>query len=360
MNRAFLIFTLSSALFFTSCLIGDRENSARRESKDLTIRLKGVVTYNSTRATEDQASTSPGTIELVGGHIFIIDSAGEVIDDTQLKVDEARGELGQQFPRRVPDGSRVFIVCNIPSVDNATVLALETLKELQDYISDISTQSNYRRAVLVNDNFQAAEIAGIGSSATVAISIKPVISRLELVQVQGDRNIKSFTVSGVWLDSYYSRFTFSGTPSGGIFEQGKSTSFTGKGDAGSWTASPAAEGGLLVSSPGTGKVWAHNVVSGGTPRLIIRLSDVTYQLGPSGVMVTPGEGDPGDDGVRYLTVMSYSNMTTAAFEPGKIYRISNIGFDYTKLADTPNPTGLNLMVAITVLEWIIVYPEVNL
>lgn len=322
------------------------------DPKQVSIKIAGVI-QPGTRAVEAPGETAAGTIELTGGHIFVIDPLGAVTYKEVLNVTQATG-VGQTLGASVPADSRIFIIGNIPTADQATIAALTSLSGIKAATSAMTTQTDYKKAALANSDGAPAAITVTGTTtATASVSIKPLISRLELVQVKGGANIKAFTVTGVYVDSYYPSFTYGGSYSGTIFSQGQGGTFSGIGDADTWAAS----GTPLVASPDLGlgddELWAHNVASGGLPRFIIALTGVKYDDGG-------GEVDLGNT-PYYLTVTGYTGVT--AFERGKIYRIggtNGITFDEDDLGLTPNPVDIDLTLTVSIEEWVLATPGAEL
>ncbi len=358
MKKVLLMSAAAAAIIFASCA-KDGGNDVNNDAKigQLSIKLSGVV---SSRAVQDPGLTADGTIQLDNGHIFILNPLGDVTYNEALDPTEARTTDGQLLAQQVANDSRVFILGNIPAADAATITALTSLNAIKAAVSALSTQTDYAHAALSNSDGAPASIsfkeAGTGANEgkdiyTTTVSIKPVISRIELGKVTGSGNITEFTVSGVYLDDYYPSFTYGASFSGTKYEQKQSTVFTGaQGDAGTWAAAS------LAAVPAAGKVWAHNVAAGSLPRFIIALEGVKYMDGATEVDLTGT--------TYYLTVTGYDGVT--AFERGKIYRIGGdatngsgkgIEFDEDDLGITPNPTDVLLMVKVSIDEWVLATPD---
>lgn len=334
-------------LGLTSCSNDDNE-TPEKAAKSLSIKIAGV-THSGTKAIEGPGKTS-GSITLTGGSIFIINHLGAITKSEPLSVTAATGSTGQVISGIAAD-SRVYIIGNIPTSFDITTL--HSFADIQAATSAMTAQTDYTKAALANSDGQAATITlGSGNTASATISIKPLISRMELTQVKGTGNIKGFTVAGVYVDSYYPAFTYVGGYSGTIFEQEQSTIFTGIGDNGTWAANSSS----LIANPGTNKVWAHNVASGALPRFIIALTNVKY-INSAGNLEDKGSI------VYYLTVTGYDSGALTAFERGKIYRVggtNGIEFDEDDLGLTPNPVDIDLTLKVVVEEWILETPTAEL
>lgn len=356
MKKIFLFAASVAALSFASCSNDGGNTETGKEPTQLSIRLAGVVP-SSSRAVEAPGQTAVGTIQLTDGHIFIVNPLDGVIDNEPLNVTDAKG-AGQTFPRPVPADSRVFILGNIPS-DAPAMNTLTTLAAVKAVTSDITLQSNYAQAALANSDGQPTGFTASNGTASVSVSIKPLISRLELVQIEGASDITAFTVTGVYVDDYYPRFTLGGGYSGTMFSLGSTGTYNGATfykNEGTWAAAQATAGDPFIAVPelssGSGEVWAYNVAPGSLPRLIVRLSGVKYNPGT-------GEVDLGTT-PHYLTMTGYTNLGSAAFERGKIYRLSGstgFQFDHDDLGLVPNPVDIDLTVQVQIDEWEIVAPD---
>lgn len=271
--KKILFAAMAAMVLFASCAKEDN-NGADNDAKYLSIKIAGVIP---SKALEAPGLTAVGTITLNSGHIFIVNPLGVVTYSEALNVSQATG-AGQILGQDVAADSRVYVIGNIPAGDVGAITALTDIASIQAAVSAMTTQSDYKTAALANSNGQpAAIVPAAGNTATATVSIKPLISRLELTQVKGAGDITAFTVAGVYVDSYYPSFTYGGSYSGTIFSQGQSTTFTGIGDVGPW----AAAGTPKVAAPTSGNVWAHNVASGALPRFIIALEGVKYNPGLS-------------------------------------------------------------------------------
>jgi hypothetical protein len=194
-------------------------------------------------------------------------------------------------------------------------------------------------------------------TATANVNIAPLYSRIELVKVVGGPTVQSFTVTGVFVDNYFSRFTLTGNAAGPIKYQRQSTEWGDNiGDTGSWPSTGAT--GNTVSQPpiptgGTANdVWAYHVASADMPRLIIRVESM--------LPAAP-------QAVSYLTVTSWNGVGANRFERGQIYRIGNtvnntgaLMIDPNKLAPVPNADYVNVTVNVTVDNWQIVPITANI
>ncbi len=360
-NIKFLAVAAMAALALSGCtkeINGQNDGEAR-----LIIQLAGL--QPATRAVEAAGAT--GQLTLVNGHIFVINAQGEVIDNAALDVAEAnvtQGD-GQEFPRAVPSDSKVYILGNIPS--DVTVSDLTTFELIQEAESAITATANadFKKAALANSDGVAkalgtpTEVNG-ELTATVAVSLSPLFSRLELAQITGGGDITSFKVAGVYLDNYYPSFNLVGGGAGTIWAQGTSETFTGNIGVGNivLTAQQIADGEVGLASAAkvvkpAGGVWAHHIGAGSVPRMIVHLKDVVYRFdttpdGPSRTYVQRTLPQ------SYITVTGYDEMTGEnTFERGKIYQVANLTFNVSDGSNSPNPTDVELTVSVTMLDWVV-------
>lgn len=350
MKKILFMSAVATAMIFSSCSKEEGVSIDVRKTQ-LSIKLSGVVT---TKAIEDQGDTSPGTIQLNNGYVFVLDLSDAVIHKEPLKVNEAKAEPGQRLLEKVATDSRVYIIGNIPEGFDPS--GLSNLAGIKAAESAITTQTQYTEVALANsDGVPAAfNTSADATTATVTVSIKPLISRIELVKVSGMENIKSFKVTGVYVDSYMPNFTYGGTGTGTVHEQMQSTDFTNLISFYKNEESFTAGGTPITAAPADSKVWAYNVASGGLPRLIIRLEGITYEK--SGVLIDVSSN------TYFLTVTGYEGNLTM-FERGKIYRLggaNGIVFNDENLASNPNTTDVSLMVRVEINEWDLVEPGVIL
>jgi hypothetical protein len=305
------------------------------ELLSLNIKLEGLADPAATRMTEAAAQT--GQLSITNGYIFVIDPAGTVIANAAMNVAQAT-TTGQTIPAAVATNSRVYVLGNIPNgVDVTTLTTFDRIRQTAVTIST-SQQNNYRQAAMANVSGQPANVTVSGTAGTVTVEISPLYSRMELTEVRGTGTITGFTVTGVFVDSYFPSFTLTGDSSGSIRYQSQSTNFAGvMGDTGNWVATGAA--GNMSAIPATGQVWAYHMAAADLPRFIIRLENITS----SSTTIT---------GTRYITVTGYSGQAPTRFERGRIYQIPTITFNETQLAMTPNPTHVPITVTVRQVDWI--------
>jgi hypothetical protein len=199
---------------------------------------------------------------------------------------------------------------------------------------------------------------------------------MEVHKIVGGAHITSFTVGGVYVDSYYDSFTMTGgVPAGAVtYEQNQNVTFAQPtptfGDAGPWVSTNAGANPLTnpatATPPTAGSVWAYHVAAGSLARFVIHLSEVNYLASEDG---GANYDVPKTVTDRYLTVTGYVDATTGnavaadyVFERGMIYKIGagidgtgGIVFDEDDLSLTPNPEDVEVTVKVNVIDWVPVF-----
>jgi hypothetical protein len=381
MNKFFAV-ALAATTLFASCAKEETPATSNGDKTQLVIKL--ADNGAATRALEAPGKTEAGTIDLTtNSHIFVLNPTGGVIHHEALKASEAETPTGQILmadatnPKLVASDSRVFILGNIPAADLATISALTNFTAIQAAVSSITTQSAYATAALANSDGQPAAISLRTAATTTdpaiyeaSITLTPLISRVELLAIQGDADITAFNVAGVYVDNYYPQFTYAGSGAGTMFELEQETSYDG--DAfykTEGTPVPAVDVNGKFTARFTNQVWAFNVASKGAPRLIIKLTGVKYMDGLTEVTL----------GDRWLTVTGYNSGALTDFVRGKIYRIGTndqlvtgglidaadngtvpFEFGVDDLGLTPNPIDVELYVSVSISEWDVELPVADL
>ena len=348
----------------TSCNKDNSGDTTVTESA-LNIRIAKVKGEN-TRSVENPASNVDGTLQLVNGVIFICDASGNITEATSIVPGSGANGIqsaeGQVYPNYIKTTSTVYIAANIPSALStkwttpatlpATISAVNA--ELVS-IDNADHGQNYEQATLANIGGVAQAIvvsSGGNTKATVDVGLNPVYSRIELGSVKVENaaddagnTINSFDITGVYVTDFYPSYTVGGSYGETMYDQKLSTDFSPviscMKDEATWSS---VEG--IVKPDATTKVWAYNTPSGNLPRLILRITNIDGTIGGSAA-------DPAR--VYYLTITTYSKIGNpiTIFERGKVYRISELKFDASKLGEVPNSNRITLSVSVDITEWVI-------
>ncbi|MDR0334114.1 MAG: hypothetical protein LBI15_11730 [Dysgonamonadaceae bacterium] len=370
MKSKFFMTALAAAMLFSACSKEEVDNS----TTTLTVKVEAAAS----RAIQAPGTTNP--ITLANGVIFLLAPDGTVNSATALNPSQVMGS-GQVFTG-VPSSSRVFIVANAPAAAQTALLAATSFADIQAVTTDaLGYQSTlYSNVALSNADGYPAHITIVNpATATVNVSISPVIARLELAGITGGEytdpantqnmtRIVGFEVLGVFLDSYFPEFTYTGGGYGTLVEINQTevanpaVTWTGIQDrptapATAWTAS----GTPPIAIPGAGQVWGYNVPATTLSPLVIAVHIVTYETSTDGG-TTWVAGSGSYMGIQYITVSGF-NVTIGGntglatqFDRGHIYQIPASGLVFTtnNLHETPNPVDVDLTVNVTIQNWTLV------
>lgn len=322
-------------------------------TQELTVRVTEInQPTTGTRLTEAAAQT--GKLTFNSGHIFVINPLGAVEQSVAIDMSVIT-TTGQVIATKVSSDSRVYILGNIsPNVDVNSLTTLDMI-EASTLTFAAGEEKDYTKAMMGNATGIPAPIikdTNDATKATVAVSLSPLYSRIELKEVKGDTNIVSFDVKGVYVDDYYGSFTLTGREAGSIWHQSDSRDFSSNagvpypnvGEAGTWSSTGAQ--GATSAVPAAGQVWAYHVASASVPRFIVMLANIKYKDASGTETTFVGNGD----GVAYLTVSTYKN-SPIQFERGKVYQVSGLVFGRDNLATSPNPTDVTLTVTANMVDW---------
>jgi hypothetical protein len=373
--KKFLVLAVSAmALMFASCDKGGDETGVPEEQKNFSRLVVRIANADPDAATRVVSPGAPATnnITVRNGTIFIIDQAGSVVGRIALDVTAAAGSTGQVITGTYAANSRVYIVGNQGSglFDSQTLNSFDAIDRTVITLSKGNQPQSYADAMVANNSGTPEPVALTAPSspsapnsgtATVSVALSPLYARLELWDVRGNATVTSFTVTDVFVDSYYSQYTLTGKQAGQVKYQQQSTVWTDNiGDSGSW---PSTSGlGTAVSNPNptpatppampNRMVWAYHMAGFDVPRIIVRFSNVVSSPTPAA-------------GAVYLTVKGYDNLTTSSFQRGRIYRIgadakgtatpaTALTLDPTKLSTVPNDNQVSINVRVSVSDWTIV------
>lgn len=349
MKNFWVIAIVVITMVFSSCTSDNNGTESKEKTLILKLDLNGGT--SGTRLTEAPGAT--GKLTLNDGYIYVINNAGAVSKGVALDVTAATSPTGQTIAEKVPSDSRVYILGNIPST--LTPSSLTTLDQIRAHVETISasTHNDYTKAMMANHDGQAVLLNSTSATTAEAyVQLSPLYARMELAKVQGDTNVVSFTVTGLFVDSYYSAFTLAGASSGAVWTQNSKTDFTGNiGDSGNWPSVSNSSGtganapNNAIAVPATGQSWVYHMAGDGLPRFIVRVTNIVYN-DASGKQQTISD-------TRYITVTGYSGSNAPTkFERGKIYQIESLLLQVDKAALTPNPTDVTMTVKAKVVDWV--------
>jgi hypothetical protein len=368
--KKILFFAATAAMFFTSCAKDTAGNNVANVETETGLLIVKIPNAPATRALQGQGATELNTIDFVAANslIFVLDD-DTVLDCVQM-TDDATSDDGQTLGE-FAGTSKVYVVGNVSPTDKSALEDLTTLTAIKEYASKLEDYTNYRTVPLANVGGTATELVPHISAPTptdnetylAAVSIAPLVSRLELVSVEAEplnadnEGITSFTVSNIYVDDTYPQFTYGGTFDGNKHAQGVDRDFTEfPAYYNDVPATPLADGAPLAVSAPEGQAWGYNVAAGSYPRFIIELSEIKWQY-----------LDDDDDmqikhitEKQYITLKGYAGVST--FQRGVIYRIGTTNNPFKinpeLVKDVPNHGDVDVIVSVDIVEWTLSEPEV--
>lgn len=391
-NIKFLALALAGLLLgFSSCNNDDAVNG-EDTGKPQNIRMKLTLNGSATKS-ETGAVASSTTAIFTDGILYFISSTGDIVRkyiidpdaiETNLDAGTIRlGDLtgdGYTFSGLPGTITNAVVVGNVPStvtppasgnIDQLSVATLLTIASQKDDADAVDKVSLYGLGGGIN----GGDDPDAGSDNDyIVVNVAPVAARIELTDITGGTGIKSFKVAGIYLDDFYKTASLDITAVGEL--KGRSDAATDywtsgavattagypSTDAGAtyddYTSSPIdAVAGKAAPSAG---VWAYNFFapdpySAGNPRIIIRLTEVTYDNDELYNKDSSNSDHPA--GQAYLTVKAFKDGSDPiTFEPGKVYNIATDGLTFTPdhLATDPNTEPVDLDVAVSIASWVVV------
>lgn len=347
-----------------------KENVGSADKTQAVLSVKISSAKLNSRASVSTPISDAYKTPLTDGVIFILDAANSITKAVAIVsgtgVNGIESANGQQITA-VESNSKVYVVANIGSTlvtewtTAGTIPA--NLTALNTKVLDINGANGQgtealplNTATLANSEGTAEPIVlgtGTGGAsgtnqgeAKVTVSLVPTITRVELFKIEGTGNITGFTVEGVYIDKYYPQYTIAGSTAGTIFNNNQAVDFSSYEPV--MAIETAYQAASLIASP-TPSVWGFNLAAGATPRIIVKLTNVTG---------TTSTGATIPSGTYYLTVKTFAKGGTplTSFARGKVYRLGHgtdagLKFDENDITITPNPIDIDLWVTVDVAEW---------
>ena len=362
--KLFKIFTAVLAVSMMFSCVND--NGGKQQEGNNTIVLK-VSTMFGTRANVDEVADGYET-PINTGYVFFADGT-DVYLAGAINSSEIISDEGQKFTV-INEATDIYVFGNTPAgFDGADFEGTGKLADLLAEAFAISSQNASATGNGLGNIFMygTAPIdfnnkVDIGTPGNpnlviqVEIDLVPSAARIEFegIGLKAGSVITEYTIDAIYLDYFYPQFTGAGVAAGSMLMSATAADITGR-TGYDWAKDAIAE---VIDTPdlgnadhtaGTDKVWAYQVAPGATPRIIIRLTDITYK---------PNVSDPEEtlDGARFVTVSGWNDETDAligAFVKGNVYHAANILFDFDDLTRNPNPGDIDLYVKVTSTPWVI-------
>lgn len=346
------------------------------ETAKMVVRITNVKS-GGTRADAD-AVTTGYTTTLSSAYVFVVDGNGNVVNRHQFTNEElaATPSPKAEFEAKTT-AAEILLVGNYPSDFNPA--SYLTKGDLEGAVIDMAklgldlTGGNtlgVENAMLYNDS-DAGNGTVTGQSGTemsAAVSIAPVVARIEVKKLQGLTTVTgsfdplvSFELEGIYLNRVHSGVKLSNplTPAGNFLYDELSAPIADRGTNYPWLcdvfATPATG---LVFEP-VNEVWAYHIapVEGtfmngsvsteNVPNVVFKLNNITY----SGSGLATGV-------VKYVVVTGFTTggatpTLIEKFERRNVYTIETVEFESDKLRDEYVDETLKLTVTVTIKPWLL-------
>ncbi len=196
------------------------------------------------------------------------------------------------------------------------------------------------------------------------ITIAPLMSRLEIGPISAQPveegtvtpgDVVSFTVSGIYLNYFYTTMNLHGATS--FFYDNPEKDYTSLNSNYATTKMFDIPGAASVggtASPAAGDVWAYQFIAPYfLPHIIVEMNDIVYSDGEGGTTATSPRNHA--SGTQYLTIQSYNHASDgtamANALPAHVYKISRLEFDADNLSDNPYEVRQLILATLEVAAW---------
>lgn len=339
---------------------GDTEN---KENKSVFLKISGG---EATTHSEGDPAIDNSDVGFSSGDLYFTSTAGVILAHyflTGADTDLAAGNIklseiktGRAVPNIPGQVTTVYVVGNtsgLPITGN--------ISSVKGTLKSITTQGTLASVNLYGTN---TLMHTSGTNYTCAITLKPTVARIELTNIKSSGTvITGFTVSGIFIDNYYSQAAVDGTVNGGDLENNGSDATLFNTGSSAYDAplsgyvfdfypSGRAATALTVTPTDAADVWGYNLfgnVGSGSfaiPRIIIRISSITTSDGSS--YTYP----------QFITIKGFKEGATSltSIDAGKIYNIGAgaLTFNEKDLAPAPNMDAINATVTVTLAKWEVV------
>lgn len=363
------VLLLSVGLLVASCSSDEPAVENTGEGQSLVLRI-------SPESQPGPYSTGPAqgaaSVVLSSAGLYLTDANGVIVKyytltsaasnyatgGTNIKLDETQSGSGATLtglPATITGATLVGNTQGLAQTGNISAVRSQLL--------NVETQ----KAIASVHLYAAAPLTTVsGLQKKVDLTLKPIVSRIEIPDITASGIITGFTVDGIFIDGFYSKGQVDGTlaPANLAALSTSGTDFPASASAGT-TKYPLTVQDALYDLPGvaaTGtpalakpasaaQVWSYNLFSLATgsavPTIVIRLTGITTS-DPAVIYSTP----------QYLTVKGFKSAgaTLTALKAGEIYAITpgSLVFSETNISPTPNLEAIDVAVKVTLASWTVV------
>ena len=351
MKKLFFAAAAAAMVMGVSCT----ETTSNDGNASITVKISGPS--SATRIADEAATEVVPVIDPDGTHyVYVLEGNAVVHKEPLTALESGEQQTLADGEKIFKPGSKVYILANIPeNTTGGDPAAYASMGAIEAAISAISFSAghnaDYETPAMGNSTGAAATIgtANDDGLATVAISLTPLFTRVELQGIKGGEWIKSFTVKNVYLDNYYPSFSMTGVGSG-LQSLGEAASVPSGWFGDEMSANNTWEAGDTDPvTAGAGQVWAYHVGAGSLVRVLIELENVIRFEAEVGDPTTPSANPESNPvaGPTFVTVTGYT-QTLTSFARGNIYSIKPITFNQV---GPPNDDMVAIRADVTIKKW---------
>lgn len=357
-----------AGLTFAACSnddVIDGGTTPETGNKEITVRLAmqtETTTAKSTRALETtpQKDLCAPVNKL---DIFVTDAGGTTIyvrDQVTSSIDNANATtklLEKTYTGLPSSAAYIYVVANSPvSLDSYASIAALKAASFTVISQNDAAYPNASNVILEGATStltaNGAPVNGI-QNYLATVQIFPAVSRLEMgyraegvtdkyirLSTESSNNVTGFQIDGIYLNYYYPNMTLAGTDP--VLASGTGTIVDNRTDALLTALTDFSVTTISAAAIPDGKIVAYNFFAGDMPHVLIRLKNITYKAGFSGLT----EG--------WLTVEKYKKGATSFSTAvrGEVYTIGDIVFDQTSIGEEPYTKNISITATITVRPWV--------
>lgn len=343
-----ILFGIMAVAMMASC---SSEENVGGEPGTGEVKKVSIVVKNAalTRAFAD-AEDTPVASNL---KFFFTTTSGvitNVFDETENKASYGPYEVATS-------AQKLYVVANAQGVATISATKGENISAVEGTLFSLENQT-IEGAILYGSNTTAFELdteAGANHYKT-SVQIAPSVARIQIAKVsskpvQGGAivagDVKGFTLKGIYVDHYYQNATIGGEGDTMVdLDWSTTPSFS------SWMCTefePATagtpSGNFVEVVPEGHTYWDYAVAAGEASHIVLHLETVTRR----NVLDT----DDIVENDQYVEVLAFNKTGSpvTTFEPGTIYRISNIQFSTDNLTPEPGIKAKYVTATVEVLKW---------
>jgi hypothetical protein len=364
------------AVAITGCSREEKTNNGLTEPAVVLVKL--VSANPETKAVAAPETGAPATLS--SGYVVFTNNSGiitkkfTIVTTTTTGSNVNNDDLGNGVTLTVPAGTKNVYVFGNPPSGSYSGANYDEGKSVTNFTSLEVTVANLYSAGTTDavPFYGDGTIVNLGGTYEAEVSIYPIAGRIEIDKITGDAaDFKSFKVKRVVINNYYPSRAINGggstaalnhgtaTASGHVYETPGSTYYKSA-DLGQLHDEPALVASDVNSPPfaenASTNVFAYTLPAPVPevtyfPHILIELEDIEV-IGADAAF---------ESGTWWLTIKNAvptgtTNPTVSdyvKFNRGKVYTL-DVNFTADLLTEFPEQTNINVLVEVTVEDWVIV------